>query len=46
MDFDLDDGPAAAPATAPGISFTVEQLEAMLQAAKAQQAMTAMTGVA
>ena len=42
MNFDLDDGPAAAPVTppAPGISFTVEQLEAMLQAAKAQQAMS------
>ncbi len=38
MDFDMEDEPAPATSLAPGLSFTVEQLEAMLVQAKARQA--------
>ncbi len=41
MDFGLDDDgdPFAEPQPAPVLTFTVNQMEAMLQAARAQQAM-------
>ncbi len=41
MDFDMEDEPAPATPPAPGLSFTVEQLEAMLVQAKARQAAVA-----
>ena len=40
MDFDLDDGSVSQAVAAPALSFTVDQLEAMLAQARAQQAMS------